>query len=211
MGNEPRARRRSRRRTRLPTDPDGSHRGCERRPAKPRRRQGELGRSPTPNARGRSRRHDSSWSTTLTVFDAQAIVAFLLEEPAAADVEHELRDPARLAHLSALNLAEVVDVMARIYGKSHSETTGALILLESGGLQIAGIDAAIGASAGALHARHYDRKTSPLSMADCVALATAAALGEPLATSDPPLAAAAQAEGVTVIGLPDANGRRPAS
>ena len=65
--------------------------------------------------------------------------------------------------------------------------------------------------AGELHAKHYDRKTSPLSMADCVALATAAALAEPLATSDPPLAAAAQAEGVTILGLQDVNGRRPAS
>ena len=101
--------------------------------------------------------------------------------------------------------------MARIYRRSHAETMDALILLESGGLQVAVIDAEIGTSAGELHARYYDRKTSPLSMADCVALATATALGEPLATSDPPLAAAAAAEGVTVIGLPDANGRRPAS
>lgn len=102
-------------------------------------------------------------------------------------------------------------MMARIYRMLHSDTMDALVLLESGGLQIAVIDADIGMSAGELHAKYYDRKTSPLSMADCVALATAAALGEPLATSDPPLAAAAHAEGVTVIGLRDANGRRPAS
>ena len=42
-----------------------------------------------------------------------------------------------------------------------------------------------------------------------MALATAMSLGEPLATSDPPLAAAARAEGVMVIGLPDTKGRRP--
>lgn len=138
-------------------------------------------------------------------------MAFLLDEPAAADVERELRDPTRPARISALNLAEVVDVMARIYHRSPAETMDALILLESGGLQIAVIDTDIGTSAGKLHARHYDRKTSPLSMADCVALATAAALGEPLATSDPPLAAVADAEGVTVIALLDAKGRRPAS
>jgi uncharacterized protein with PIN domain len=122
-----------------------------------------------------------------------------------------LRDPAQPARISALNLAEVVDVMARVYGRSHAETKDALILLESGGLQVADVDADIGTSAGELHARHYDRKTSPLSMADCVALATAAALGEPLATSDPPLAAAAKLEGVAVISLPDAGGRRPAA
>jgi len=99
--------------------------------------------------------------------------------------------------------------MTRIYRRSLAETMDALILLESGGLQIAVLDADIGTSAGELHAKHYDRKTSPLSMADCVALATAAALGEPLATSDPPLAAAARAAGVAVVGLPDADGRRP--
>ena len=101
--------------------------------------------------------------------------------------------------------------MARIYRRSPAETMAALILLETGGFQIAVIDVDIGTSAGELHARHYDRKTSPLSMADCVALATAAALGEPLATSDPPLAAAAKLEGVTIITLPDASGRRPAA
>jgi predicted nucleic acid-binding protein len=101
--------------------------------------------------------------------------------------------------------------MARIYRRSHAETMHALILLESGGFQITVVDADIGSSAGELHAKHYDRKSSPLSMADCVALATATAVGEPLATPDPPLAAAAKLEGVAVIPLPDASGRRPAA
>jgi hypothetical protein len=48
-----------------------------------------------------------------------------------------------------------------------------------------------------------------LSMADCAALAVAAALDEPLMTSDPPLAAAARSEGVLVIPLPDSEGRFP--
>jgi predicted nucleic acid-binding protein len=100
--------------------------------------------------------------------------------------------------------------MARIYRTLPSDTMDAIVLLESGGLQIAVIDADIGTSAGELHAKHYDRKTSQLSMADCVALATAIAFGELLATSDPALSTAAHAEGVTVLGLQDANGRRPA-
>jgi hypothetical protein len=44
-------------------------------------------------------------------------------------------------------------------------------------------------------------------MADCVALATAMSLDEPLATSDAPLAAAAGAVGVEVLPLPDARGQ----
>jgi predicted nucleic acid-binding protein len=108
-----------------------------------------------------------------------------------------------------LNLAEVIDVMTRIYARATTLTLDAVVLLESGGLHIAAVDADIGTAAGELHARHYDRRTSPLSMADCVALATSLSLAQPLATSDPALAAAARLEGAAVIGLPDARGRRP--
>jgi hypothetical protein len=108
-----------------------------------------------------------------------------------------------------LNLAEVIDVMTRIYDRASALTLDALVLLESGGLQIAAVDADIGIAVGKLHARHYDRKTSPLSMADCVALATSLSLAQPLETSDPALAVAARLEGAAVIALPDARGRRP--
>jgi predicted nucleic acid-binding protein len=110
-----------------------------------------------------------------------------------------------------VNLAEVIDVMTRIYERPVSSTINALAMLEAGGLKVVSVDATIGISAGELHARHYDRTASPLSMADCVALATAAELGEQLATSDPPLTAAAFAEGIATLPLPDSQGRRPTS
>jgi PIN domain nuclease of toxin-antitoxin system len=132
-----------------------------------------------------------------------------LNEPAADDVERELRDTSRTGWISAINLAEVIDVMERIYRRSPAQTLESLMLLESGGLRVAHLDGDIGVEAGALHARHYDRKSSALSMADCVALATALALGEPLATADRALATAATASGVTIVPLPDARGRRP--
>jgi PIN domain nuclease of toxin-antitoxin system len=137
------------------------------------------------------------------------VLAFLLNEPAADDVERELRDPNQTAWISAINLAEVVDVMERIYARSPSATLESLMLLETGGLRVAHVDGDIGVQAGALHARHYDRNKSALSMADCVALATASVLGEPLATADPALAAVATASGTTVVPLPDTRGRRP--
>jgi predicted nucleic acid-binding protein len=112
--------------------------------------------------------------------------------------------------VSAINLAEVIDVMTRIYHRTPAETLDALALLESGGLRFASVDSKIGLEAGTLHAQHYDRRTSALSMADCVALATARVLKEPLVTSDPALAAAARATDVVVIPLPDRRGRRPA-
>ena len=100
--------------------------------------------------------------------------------------------------------------MARMYDRSPAATLDSLMLLESGGLRVAHIDGSIGLDAGDLHARLYHRRTSPLSMADCIALATARALDEALATSDPALAAAAVASGVAVVPLPDARGRKPA-
>ncbi len=64
--------------------------------------------------------------------------------------------------------------MTRIYERPVSATITALAMLETAGLQTHVVDAAIGLSAGELHARHYDRKT--LSLADCIALATAIVL-----------------------------------
>ena len=42
----------------------------------------------------------------MTVLDAQAVIAFLLDEPAAQEVEDALREP---CGISAVNLAEVLD------------------------------------------------------------------------------------------------------
>ena len=118
-------------------------------------------------------------------------------------METALRDAGSASRLSAVNLAEVVDVITRIYQRPVDGTMTALAMLESGGLTIVPSDAAVGALAGELHARHYDRKSSPLSMADCVALATAVVIDDVLATSDQPLASAARAENVTLLALPD--------
>ncbi|MBF6604358.1 MAG: PIN domain-containing protein [Chloroflexi bacterium] len=145
----------------------------------------------------------------MTVFDAQAIIALLLDEPAAGAVEDELRDPTRGSWISAINLAEIVDVMTRVFGQAPDEVRAALQLLDAGGLQVVPVDGDLGLEAGRLHARFYDRRLSPLSMADCVALASAMSLNEPLATSDPALAVAARAVGVVVLSLPDTHGRSP--
>jgi uncharacterized protein with PIN domain len=163
-------------------------------------------------ARGRGGgRHEAPRNGALTVFDAQALIALLLDEPAAGAVEGELRDPARDSWISAINLAEIVDVMTRVFEQAPDDVRAALELLEAGGLEVVPVDGDLGMEAGRLHARFYDRRTSPLSMADCVALASAMSLNQPLATSDPPLAAAARAVGVVVLPLPDTRGRSPAS
>jgi uncharacterized protein with PIN domain len=133
----------------------------------------------------------------------------LTGEPAAPEVEALLRDEADRPRISAVNLAEVLDVLARHQGWPVAEVEEKLRWLTLGGLAIVAVDEPIGLSAGRLHAAHYHRVRRPLSLADCVALATALAVRERLATSDPALIATASDEACGVIVLPDARGRRP--
>jgi len=145
----------------------------------------------------------------LSVLDAQAIVALLIGEPAAEEVEALLRNRADPPRINAVNLGEVVDVLARHRGLGLAAITEKLNWLEAGGLEVVAVDGRTGRLAGELHARHDDRATRAVSMANCLALATASLLGERLATSDPHLAEVARIEGSEVIALPDARGRRP--
>lgn len=145
----------------------------------------------------------------MTVLDAQAVVALLLGEPAADEVAALIRDAGHPASISALNVAEVVDVLVRVMGRTHEEVIEKLDWLSAGGLVVTPVDETIGRIAGRIHAMRYHRRERPLSMADCIALASAITHHEPIATSDPPLAATATAEGCDVVPLPDSQGRRP--
>ena len=145
----------------------------------------------------------------MTVLDAHAIVALLTAEPAAAEVETILRNRGARSVISAANLAEVIDVLVRLKGRTIDEVNEKVDWLVAGGLEVMPVDDAIGREAGRLHAVWYDRAKRPLSLADCVALATANALGDSIATADPPLAETARAEAREVVALPDAAGRRP--
>ena len=60
-----------------------------------------------------------------------------------------------------------------------------------------------------LRAAHYHRAKMPVSLADCICVATAISLGTDLATTDPALAAVARAAGVEVIALPNSAGVIP--
>jgi PIN domain nuclease of toxin-antitoxin system len=141
--------------------------------------------------------------------DSQAVVALLIGEPAAPEVAELLRDPAQPVSISAVNVAEVVDVLVRVMGRRRDEVIEKLDWLAAGGLRVVSLDEDIGRAAGGIHATRYHRRERPLSLADGVALATALARGESIATSDPALAVTATEEGVDVIWLPDSQGRRP--
>jgi predicted nucleic acid-binding protein len=132
----------------------------------------------------------------------------LTDEPAAEAVEGLLRGGGQ-ARLSVLNEAEVLDVMVRLRGRSVNEVTEKVDWLVAAGLHVVDVSQAIAREAGRIRAAEYHRERRPVSLADCVALATAVVLDDDLATSDPGLAAVADAVGTRVIGLPDAQGRRP--
>ncbi|MGH3922616.1 MAG: hypothetical protein ACRDTT_07070, partial [Pseudonocardiaceae bacterium] len=74
---------------------------------------------------------------------------------------------------------------------------------------VAALDAPTATLAGRLRARHYHRERCAVSLADCVAAATAIMRDRPLATADPALAELLRAEQGKIISLPDSNGRRP--
>jgi PIN domain nuclease of toxin-antitoxin system len=143
----------------------------------------------------------------LTVLDAYALVALVADEAGADEVETLLRHGG--CQIAPANLAEAVDVTQRVHGVPAHEVRGALepLIPDTLAPLTAGLDEAW--MAGDLRARHYDKKTRALSLADCLLLAHAVVQAVEIATSDPPLAEAARAEGVGVVALPDTSGVRP--
>ena len=141
----------------------------------------------------------------VTVLDAFAVLAYLKDEPAADAIEPLVTRP---SVMSALNAAEVVDRLVRLAGYSAEDVGSALTVMERGGLRIMPLTDELGLQAGRLRARYYDRKTRAVSMADCVAAATALSEKLPLATADPALVAVMRAEGGEVHELPDSRGAR---
>lgn len=141
-----------------------------------------------------------------TVLDAFALVALALGEPAADEVEEILR--AGDVRMSTINRSEAVDQLRRVHKRKWAELREGFGALEAEVIEVVPVDGSIAWRAAELRERHYSRKDSPLSLADCVALATVFT-GDCLATADRPLASAARAESIRVLALPDSRGRRP--
>jgi len=145
----------------------------------------------------------------LRLLDASGLIAFLLDEPAAEEVGALVADGSEQAAINAVNLAEVIDRLVRVGGRDRASVLESLLWVRAGGLDVLFADDVIAEVAGQLRARHYDRRTAALSIADCVALATARREGATLATTDTALARIARVEDVAVVALPDSRGHRP--
>lgn len=142
----------------------------------------------------------------MTVLDAYAVLAYLRNETAAEPVSELLRSP---TVLTAVNAAEVVDQLVRVYDRDPDDVHADLAVLSHAGMQLGELSADVGILAGRLRARHYHRERMAVSLADCMAAATALSTGRPLATSDPALAAMVRVEGGDLHALPDTSGRVP--
>jgi PIN domain nuclease of toxin-antitoxin system len=137
------------------------------------------------------------------VLDANCLIAHFLGEPGADDVAPLLRNGQCV--MSTLNRAEVIDRLGRS-GSPSADVIAAIEILE---IDFADVDTAIADRAAALRSKHYHRTNRPVSLADCVALATAKGDGLQLATSDQDLAAMADDEGVAVVAVANSRGVRP--
>lgn len=134
----------------------------------------------------------------MTVLDASVVIDGLTR-PRSQAIDDLIRG--QIVRISTLNVAEVVDILMRRLGVEEVEVIDRIDLLRQAGLMMEPLSARHALDAGSLRARRYDKQTAAVSMADCVAIALAAEVGEPLASSDRALLAVAVAEGVAVIEL----------
>ena len=142
----------------------------------------------------------------MILLDAYALVAYLLDEPAAPEVETMLRGGD--AAITPIQAAETIDVSQRVHGLPAGRMRvtlepllGEIVQIREQGLEDAWRAAEIRAS-------HYDARTCALSLADCF-LVAAAGPGDSIATADRAVATTARAEQLQVIALRASSGRLP--
>jgi predicted nucleic acid-binding protein len=133
------------------------------------------------------------------LLDAFALIALLAEEPAADEVEALLRRGD--AAITAVNLAEALDVLQRVQGIPRERLHSITRPLVGERMTLVPIDERIARDAADIRARYYHRTRTPISLADCILLA-ATGESDALATADGPLIRVAEAENLQVRTLP---------
>ncbi|MBA3629708.1 MAG: PIN domain-containing protein [Actinobacteria bacterium] len=143
----------------------------------------------------------------MILLDATALVGTFLGEPSADEVEALLRggDTA----ITSANLAEVIDVLVRVFGNDLDAVEARLVPLIATTLPVVGLGEAEARRAAEFRISYYDRRDAPLSLADCLLLGAARVLNAGVATSDAPVASIARSEGLEVVALRDSEGQRP--
>ncbi len=139
----------------------------------------------------------------MIVLDPFAVLALLRDEPAAALVQQLVESDEDVA-LTALGVAEVLDHLVRLLRADEDEAV--LDVAQLGLTPPTSIDVSVAMQAGLLRARHYQRKNRAVSLADCVAAASARLSNARLASADPQLLDMCRDEGIDVVALPDSTG-----
>ncbi len=135
----------------------------------------------------------------MTLLDAYALIAFLIGGPAAAQVRSLLRDGATA--VATANLVEVLDVCERVHDLPIKRTMEILDPLFDGPLLAISLEFPVARRAAEIRARHYQRSSRPISLADAVLIATARQ-SDQIATADPDVLAVASAENLKTVALP---------
>lgn len=138
------------------------------------------------------------------IVDAYAVLALLKGEPAGPAVREMVASEPSPA-LTAIGVAEVLDHLVRVEGATDEDA--ALDLAQLGLSAPAPVDEAIATRAGLLRARHYNRRTRAVSLADCIAAEVTRSSESALATADPHLLDLCSEEGIATVVLPDSGGR----
>jgi uncharacterized protein with PIN domain len=135
------------------------------------------------------------------------VIDLLLEEPSADEIATALREATSL-RISVVNVAEVIDVTRRVHGVAAEDAALAVErFLNEVARPIAATREHAERAAG-IRARYYHRRDCDVSLADCFVIAVVEP-GDTVATSDSAVALVAGAEGLDVLALPNARGRRP--
>jgi uncharacterized protein with PIN domain len=135
------------------------------------------------------------------------VVDLLLDEPSAGEIARALRGAGSL-RISVVNVAEVIDVTRRVHGASAEDAAAAVDRFLDEVARPVAATRELAERAADVRARYYHRRERDVSLADCFVIA-AAEPGDTVATSDSEVAFVARAEGLDVLALPNASGRRP--
>lgn len=135
----------------------------------------------------------------MTFLDACALIALIHGEPAMERVLAILREGSTA--MTAINVAEVFDVVARKGRISYSHVADVVEPLFEGSLALVPVDLGLARRAAEVRTEHYHRKRRSLSLADATLLA-APRPGDKIATSDRDVLTIAAELGIETIELP---------
>jgi len=139
----------------------------------------------------------------VTFLDACALIAVIHGEPAMNRVLAILREGS--AAMTATNISEVFDVVARKRGIDYARIADVVEPLIDGPLALVPVDFGLARRAAEVRTDHYHRKHRSLSLADATLLA-APRPGDRIASSDSDVLAIAAELGIETIELPPSDG-----